>query len=319
MQERVNVKKLHMTKGCSLALLLTLLLIGLSIGPDCAQGDQRTLTDAVGRQVTVPESPRRIVSLAPDITETLFALGLSEQIAGVTQFSDFPPAATMKPKVGSYVDLNIEAIIDLNPDLILGTGAGTSPVLVKRLGRMGFSVFIVSPKNLDGVLAAIQQIAGVVGRERKGRAIVENMKHRIDRVSRRVAGRGEPRVFLQIGRDPIYTVSDGSFAHHLITIAGGDNIAKNARIPYPSYSLEKILLQAPEVIIVSSMYRGGNHESWIEEWKKWKILPAVKDNRLYAIDSDIIDRPSPRIVHGLEKIAWMIHPEMFPLEPSCGE
>ena len=220
----------------------------------------------------------------------------------------------MKPKVGSYVDLNIEAIIDLDPDLILGTGAGTSPALVKRLEHMGFSVFIVYPKNLDGVLVAIQQIADVVGRQRKGRAIVHDMKHRIDRVSSRVAGHSKPRVFLQIGRDPIYTVSEGSFAHHLIVLAGGDNIAKNARIAYPSYSLEEVILKAPEVIIVTSMYIGTNHKGWIEEWKKWKVLPAVESNRLYTIDSDIIDRPSPRIVDGLEKIAHMIHPEVF----SCG-
>ena len=308
------MKKLRTTQQCWLFWMLTLLLTGFSVGPTLAHGNPRTLIDAVGRQVTVPEYPQRIVSLAPDITETLFALGLSDKIVGVTQFSDFPPAAAMKPKFGSYVDLNIEAIIDLDPDLILGTGAGTSPTLVKRLERMGFSVFIVYPKNLDGVLVAIQQIADVVGKKRKGRAIVDDMKHRIDRVSSWVAGHRKPRVFLQIGRDPIYTVSEGSFAHHLIGIAGGDNIAKNGRIPYPSYSLEKIILQAPEVIIVSSMYIGGNHESWIEEWKKWKVLPAVKSNRLYTIDSDIIDRPSPRIVDGLEKLAHMIHPEVF----SCG-
>ena len=317
--ERVLVKNLHTSKGSWLASLLIVLLIGLSIRPESAYGDQRTLTDAVGRQVTVPDSPKRIVSLAPDITETLFALDLSEEIVGVTQFSDFPPPAAMKPKVGSYVDLNIEAIIDLNPDLILGTGAGTSPVLVKRLERMEFSVFIVYPKDLDGVLEAIQQIADVVGREWKGRAIVENMRRRIDRVSHGVAGREKPRVFLQIGRDPIYTVSQGSFASHLIAIAGGDNIAKNAPIPYPSYSLEEIILQAPEVIIVTSMYIGGNQESWIEEWQKWGVLPAVKNNRLYTIDSDIVDRPSPRIVDGLEKIAQMIHPEVFPCEFSHEE
>jgi iron complex transport system substrate-binding protein len=295
-----------------------LFLIGLSISPERTCGGQRTLTDAVGRRITVPDSPKRIVSLAPDITETLFALGLSEEIVGVTQFSDFPPVAAMKPKVGSYVDLNIEAIIDLNPDLILGTGAGTSPVLVKRLGRMGFSVFVVYPKDLHGVLAAIEQIADVVGREGKGRAIVEDMRRRIDRVSHGVAGRERRRVFLQIGRDPIYTVSQGSFAHHLITLAGGDNIANNAPVPYPSYSLEEIILQAPEVIIVTSMYTGGNQEGWIEEWRKWEVLPAVKEKRLYTIDSDIIDRPSPRIVDGLEEIARMIHPEVFPSE-SCHE
>jgi len=319
MHKGAKVNKLRTTQRCRLFWMLILLLTGFSIGPKLAHGDPRTLIDAVGRQVTVPESPQRIVSLAPDITETLFALGLSEEIVGVTQFSDFPPAVAMKPKVGSYVDLNIEAIIDLDPDLILATGSGTSPVLVKRLGRMGFSVFVVYPKDLDGVLGAIQKIANVVGRQRRGRAIVHDMKHRIDRVSSRVANRSKPRVFLQIGRDPIYTVSEGSFAHHLIAIAGGDNIAKNGRIPYPSYSLEKILLQAPEVIIVSSMYLEANHEGWIEEWKKWKVVPAVRNNRLHTIDSNIIDRPSPRIVDGLEKIAQMIHPEVFPCGPSDEE
>jgi len=293
-------------------LFLVFLIPGfLFFKPDLSYGEKRTFSDALGRVVTISYPPRRIVSLVPDITETLFALGLGDEIVGVTQFSDFPPAARKKPKVGPYIDINIEAVIDLKPDLILGSGAGNSRMQVKRLERLGLPVFVVYPKDLDGILTAIHRIAGVVGKEGKGKTIVREMKQRIEWVSQRVAGRGKPKVFLQIGRDPIFTVSRGSFAHDLISLAGGDNIAKDARIPYPSFSLEEVILRAPEVIIVSSMYVRGNHSHWLDEWKKWTVLPAVRNNRLYPIDSDLIDRPSPRIVDGLEEMVRMIHPEAF--------
>lgn len=279
--------------------------------PGFAYGERRAFTDALGRVVTISYPPKRIVSLAPDITETLFALGLSDEIVGVTRFSNFPPAAQEKPKVGSYININIEAVVGLKPDLILGTGAGSPPRQVKKLENLGFSVFVVYPKDLDGIVTTVQRIARVVGKEAEGKAIVEEMRQRIERVSQRIEGREKPKVFLQIARDPIFTVAKGSFAHHLITMAGGDNIAKDAKIPYPSYTLEEIILKAPEVIIISSMYVDSNHSHWLEEWKKWSILPAVKNNRLYTINSDLIDRPSPRIVQGLEKMARMIHPEAF--------
>lgn len=293
-------------------LVLFFLILGIFfLKPVFTHGEKRIFTDALGRVVTISYPPRRIVSLVPDITETLFALGLADEIVGVTRFSNFPPAAREKPKIGSYVDINIEAVIDLEPDLILGTGAGTSPMQAKRLERIGFPVFVVYPRDLDGILMAIQRIAEIVGKENEGKAIVQKMKQRIEQVSQRVEGREKPKVFLQIGRDPIFTVSKGSFAHHLISLARGDNIAKDARIPYPSYSLEEIILRAPEVIIISSMYVGSNHSHWLDEWRKWTVLPAVKNNRLYTINSDVIDRPSPRIVEGLEQMARMIHPEAF--------
>ena len=279
--------------------------------PDRTCAETRTYTDALGRVVTFSYPPKRIVSLVPDITETLFVLGLADEIVGVTRFSDYPPTAREKPKVGSYTNINTEAVIGLKPDLILGSGAGNSPRQVRRLARLGFPVFVVYPKDLDGVLEAIEQIAEVVGKAERGEVIVRDMRHRMGEISRRVAGRVRPKVLLQIGRDPIFTVSKGSFAHHLISLAGGDNIAKDAKLPYPSYSLEEIILRGPEVIIVSSMYVDSNHAQWLKEWKEWTILPAVKNNRLYAINSDLIDRPSPRIVKGLEAMARMIHPEAF--------
>ncbi len=299
------------SKGPLVPVLFLFVAGILILKPAFVYGDKRTFTDALDREVTIPYPPKRIVSLVPDITETLFALGLADEIAGVTRFSNFPLAAQKKPRVGSYTNINIEAVTDLQPDLILATGAGNSPMQIRRLERMGFPVFVVYPRDLDGILTTIQRIAEIVGRENKGKALVQEMKQRIEQVSQRVAGREKPRVFLQIGRDPIFTVSKGSFADHLISLAGGDNIAKDGKIPYPSYSLEEIILKAPEVIIISSMYVNSNHAQWLDEWKKWKILPAVKNNRLYTMNSDLIDRPSPRIVKGLEQMARMIHPEAF--------
>jgi len=297
--------------------LLILLLFFFKLDP--AQGGKRVFTDALGRAVTISFPPKRILSLAPDITETLFALGLSHEIVGVTRFSDFPPAAKEKPKVGPYTDINIEAVINLEPDLILGTGSGNLRGQIRQLERLGFPVYVVYPRNFDGIMTTIRRIGKIVGRESEGEAIFREMRQRVEEVSRRVAGRDKPKVFLQIGRDPIFTVSKGSFAHDLISIAGGDNIAKDARIPYPSFTLEEVILKAPEVLIISSMYVDRNHSQWLEEWKKWRVLPAVKNNRLYTIDSDLVDRPSPRIVEGLEQMAHIIHPEAFTTGKGHGE
>jgi iron complex transport system substrate-binding protein len=296
--------------------LISILLVPWVLGvvlicPPPIYGQGRILEDALGRSVQVPFSPRRIVSLAPDITETLFALGLDSQIVGVTRFSNFPPAAQDKPKVGTYVDINTEAIVNLNPDLILGTGAGNSRIQVEKLERLGFSVFVVYPKNFDEILQTIHLIARVVGRKEEGETIVREIRHRTEQIHRLVRGRGRPLVFIQIGQDPIFTVSNGSFAHDLIAMAGGENIAKGERIPYPSYSLEEVILRSPEVIIISSMYVDAEQPRWLDHWKRWEIIPAVKNNRLHIIDSDLIDRPSPRIINGLEQLARIIHPEAF--------
>jgi len=221
------------------------------------------------------------------------------------------PAAKKKPKVGSYVAINTEAIIDLRPDLVLGTAAGNSRRQVEKLSRMSLAVFVVYPRDFSEILETIQLIGEVVGREKEANRIIKQMNLRIEKVRQRVRERKRPRVFLQIGRDPIFTVSNGSFADDLIAMAGGENIARDEKAPYPSYNLEEVILKSPEVIIISSMYADSDHSRWLNDWRKWTVLPAVKNNRLYVIDSDLIDRPSPRIVEGLEQMARMIHPEAF--------
>ncbi|UCD70850.1 MAG: cobalamin-binding protein [Syntrophobacterales bacterium] len=286
------------------AFFLSLLLVGIGLSSD------RVFLDEVGRRVTVPDPPSRIISLSPSITEILFSLGLEEQIVGVTNHSDFPPQALAKPRVGSYINPSVERTISLNPDLILATAAGNPREFVERMESLGLSVYTVFPKNFDGILRSISRIARLTGREHCGARLVREMTKRKERILQLTHGRNRPKVFLQIGTAPIVTVGNGSFADDLISLAGGLNIAGGEFLKYPRYSIEEVLVKAPDVIIITAMDPKGDYKKLAEQWNRWETIPAVKGGRVFVIDSDLVDLPSPRIINGLEAIAGILHPEI---------
>jgi iron complex transport system substrate-binding protein len=267
--------------------------------------------DEVGREVTIPSSPKRIVSLAPNITEILFSLGLDEEIVGVSINCNFPERVTNKVRVGSYINLDFERIISLKPDLIIATGAGNTREMVERLGEFGFPTYVIFPRNFDEILTSIGHIGQVTGREDQAAGIIQAMKKRKERVAAQVRNLARPRVFLQIGDIPIVTAGPGSFADNLIALAGGENIAGDEKEMYPRWSMEEILKRSPEVILISTHNPKGDYRKVLREWGRWKTIPAVKQGRIHLIDSDLIDRPSPRIVEGLEEITKALHPEKF--------
>lgn len=270
-----------------------------------------TFKDEVGREVAFSFPPQRIVSLAPNITEILFSLSLDEEIVGVSIHCNFPEKAKNKVRVGSYISLDFEKITSLKPDLIIATGAGNTRDMVDRLGKLGFQTYVIYPKNFEGILKSIDHIGQVVNRDREARAIIEGMKKRSQKVIELTKNLPRPKVFIQIGEAPIVTVGQGSFADDLIRIAGGENIAGNEKEVYPRFGMEEILKRSPEVIVISSMNPKGDYQKILQEWNRWKTIPAVKNGRIYLIDSDLIDRPSPRIIDGLEEIARVLHPEKF--------
>jgi iron complex transport system substrate-binding protein len=272
---------------------------------------ERTFKDGVGREVTFPFPPKRIVSLAPNITEILFRLGLDEEIVGVSIHCNFPEKAKTKVRVGSYIRLDFEKIISLNPDLIIATGAGNTRGMVDRLGELGFSTYVIYPKNFSDILENIVYIGQVVNREKEARLIIEGMKKRSQRVIELIKGLPRPSVFIQIGDAPIVTAGKGSFADDLIRLAGGENIAEKEKEVYPRFGMEEILKRSPEVIVISSMNPKGDYQKILQEWSRWKTIPAVRDGRVHIMDSDLIDRPSPRIIEGLEELARILHPERF--------
>jgi iron complex transport system substrate-binding protein len=269
------------------------------------------LLDEVGREVVLPSSPKRIVSLAPNITEILFSLGLDEEIVGVSINCNFPQKAKTKVRVGSYISLDFERIISLKPDLVIATGAGNTREMVERLETFGFPTYVIFPRNFDDILISIGHIGQVTGREDQATGIIQAMKKRKEGVTAQVRNLTRPRVFLQIGDIPIITAGKGSFADNLITLAGGENIAGGEKEMYPRWSMEEILKRSPEIILISTHNPKGDYRKVLQEWGRWKAIPAVKKGRIHLIDSDLIDRPSPRIVEGLEEIATAVHPEKF--------
>jgi iron complex transport system substrate-binding protein len=298
---------LCMKKELGLVVTLVATLIMFWESP-CQPAEE--FTDALGRVVRVESPPQRIVSLAPSLTEILYALGLGDRVAGVTQFSYYPPEARGKPKVGSYVNLSVEKIISLNPDMVIGTVDGNEPGVVRLLEQAGIHVYIVNPRTVREAIGTIAEIGALCGVRKRAQALSKGLALRVDRVSKKVAGRRRPLVFLQINISPIMTVNGHTIHHDVIRLAGGENMTEKAPMTYPRINLEEVIQRRPEVIIISSMERGGRFERARKAWLEWPSIPAARTGRIHMVDSDLLDRPSPRIVKGLEIMARLIHPEV---------
>jgi len=271
----------------------------------------KTITDQLGRHVSVPDKPQRVVSLAPSITEIVFALDQGHRLQGVTTYSDFPPEAVKLPKVGSYVHLDLEKIVALKPDLCIAIKDGNPRVIAQRLESLKIPVYAVDPNNLETIMKTVLEIGTLLNAKDRANQLVQNMDLRIQKVKSLVAKTTHrPRVFLQIGVSPIVSAGTHTFIHELIVIAGGTNLAAGP-IPYPRFSREKVLALSPEIIIITSMARSAIFEKVKAEWEKWPNMPAVRNRRIFVEDSNFFDRPTPRLVDGLELLTRLIHPELI--------
>jgi iron complex transport system substrate-binding protein len=275
------------------------------------EGKNRLLTDGMGRKVKIPYPAKRIISLAPSITEILFAMGLDEEITAVTNYCDYPKAVLNKPRIGGYTNPSIEKIVSLKPDLIITTKDGNRWKTIHRLSDLGFSVYLIDPLSFYGITKAIYHIGGIVGREEESKKIIANMISKKEEIAKRTKSLPKPKVFFQIGYAPIITVGRRTFADDLIRLAGGKSISENELISYPLYSIETILSKAPDIIIISSMDSNKDYMNLVEKWRNWKSIPAVRMNSIHIIDSNLVDRPTPRIIEGLEALVKMIHPEAW--------
>jgi iron complex transport system substrate-binding protein len=286
--------------------MLTVLLLMSARAPSVA----KTITDQLGRHVTVPDKPQRVVSLAPSITEIVFALDQGHRLQGVTTYSDFPPEAVKLPKVGSYVHLDLEKIVALKPDLCIAIKDGNPRVIAQRLESLKIPVYAVDPNNLETIMKTVLEIGTLLNAKDRANQLVQNMDLRIQKVKSLVAKTTHrPRVFLQIGVSPIVSAGTHTFIHELIVIAGGTNLAAGP-IPYPRFSREKVLALSPEIIIITSMARSAVFEKVKAEWEKWPNMPAVRNQRIYVENSNFFDRPTPRLLDGLELLIQLIHPEL---------
>ncbi len=256
--------------------------------------------------------PERIVSHVPSITETLFALGLNERIVGVSDHCDYPEEANSKPKIGGYFAPNIEAIVALEPDVVFTDGHVAS---IAQLDNFGIPFVVLDPGDIDWVLRDIALLGRITGTEQTATKITDDMRSQIDAVVSTVGNATRPRVFYVIdATDPTkpWTAGPGSFVNDLIGRAGGENIAAQAQGPWIQFSVEELVNSDPEVILVDSMHGTAviSPEA-IKQLPGWQDTTAAREDRIYTIDGDLVNRTGPRIVQGLEEMAKAIHPGLF--------
>lgn len=262
-----------------------------------------TITDDASRTVVVKAEPKRIVSLAPANTETLFALGLGDRVVGVTSYDDYPAQVSSIAKVGDFQGPNVEAVAAAKPDLILAT-SGVQADVVKKLEALGATVVVIDPQTLDGVYTDIARVGELTGAQDAAAKLVASMKSSVAEVVKAVSAEPRASTFIEIGQNPLYTAGTGTLMDELITLGGGTNVVTQPG--YVSYSTEQLIKANPQVYLAT---KGSSSDpAAIAKRAGYGKLAAVTGNRVYILDDSLVSRPGPRIVDGLKQIAAALHP-----------
>ena len=295
------------TRGINWFLVLLTIALALTACNPTEQTPVDYVFDDLGRLVAINGTPQRIISLAPSITEILFALGLGDSVVAVTDQCDYPPEALDKEKVGGYATPDIEKIVALNSDLVL-VAYGTSMDVINNMVGLGLTVFGIKSTDLDDVLNDIKRIGEITDKEMEAQALTSEMASEIEAITDVTSElENRPRVFYIIWNDPLWSAGSGTFMHELIEKGGGVNICGNIT-GYPTISIEEVVARNPEVIITSSW--PGIYE-WAMNETALNATDARQNNRVFACDDNLVQRPGPRLVEGLEWFAHFIHPEIF--------
>jgi iron complex transport system substrate-binding protein len=284
--------------------------------PATAAPSSLTITDVAGRQVTISGVPDRIISLAPSNTEILFALGAGSKVVAVDDFSDFPTKAKALPKIGGTSDqYNFEQIVALKPDVVFASGI-TSPDVMKKLQDLHLTVVELGAEKttFESILTDIALAGQIAGRADQAKQLTDSMKQRVDAIKAKVAtATTKPRVYWELDATDAtkpYTVGPGTYVDEIITMAGGVNVFANAGSSYPQVSAEQVVSANPEVIILTDAAYGISVDSVLAR-PGWANIAAVKNKHVYPIDDNLVSRPGPRVVDGIEAAAKLIHPELF--------
>ncbi|MBM9604453.1 ABC transporter substrate-binding protein [Desulfopila inferna] len=286
-------------------LLIYFFFLTLTVAPLCA----RLVVDQTGEKIELPAGPTRVLSLAPSLTEMVYSLEAEDKLVGATRYSNFPAAAKKLPRVGSYVQLDLERIVAIKPDLCIAIKDGNPRRTVDAIKALGIPVFAIDPRSIEQIMEAFLLLGDILGVSKKAEELVSDMEHRLLLVKEKVASsRTRPRVFFQIADSPIVSAGKDSYIDRIITLAGGSNLA-GSLTEYPRFSWENIMLLQPEVVLISSMAGGKSPDLLKASWQRWSEIPAVKSNRIYVVNADLFNRPTVRLITGLEILAEILHPE----------
>lgn len=252
----------------------------------------------------------RIISLAPSVTEVLFALGVGSRVIGVSTYCDYPPEAVHVDKVGTFLSPNIERILTKKPDLVIAVPSPGNRSAVESMRDLGLRVLVVDPESVASILESVRTIADAVGVSESGRALQEQIQARLAAVRERLSGVTPRSVLMAVDHRPLIVAGAGTYQDELILLAGGTNLGARAGTHWPNVGIEFVVAQAPEVIVDTTM---GSDEAAkpTDFWDPFVTIPAVREHRIYGARAFVLLRPGPRIVEGVETMARFIHPERF--------
>jgi len=255
-----------------------------------------SVSDDTGTDVVLPRPAQRIVSLAPHATEMLFAAGAGGAIVGVVAHSDWPAAARALPRVGDAAALDLERIASLRPDLVVAWPY-TAPTQLAALRAQKVAVFVSDPKSIAGIADDIEKLGTIAGTRDIANASAGALRARLADLKERHAGGARLRVFYEVWNEPLYTIGGRHLISQAIGVCGGENVFAALTIPAPSVTVEAVVAAAPDVIVGGD--DSGKRPPWLDDWKRWPSIPAVRDGNLYGAAGDLLHRPGPRFVDGV--------------------
>lgn len=268
----------------------------MPLSAETSSPQQIVVEDDLGRAVRLPGKVVRAISLAPSVTETIFAAGAGDRLVGVTTYCNYPEAAKSVEKVGDTQTPNIERIIALKPQVVFVSTASQLEAFAETLERQNVSVYVTNAADLRGVLRNIRAFGTIFGTEQIAEAAATDIERRTVAVEGRIRGALRPRVFVQISEEPLFTVGSGSFLTEIVRIAGGESVTKDVATAYPKLSKETAFAMRPDVILLSDSDDNKRPNP------VFASSPAVRTGRVYRINADIISRPGPRLIEALEQI-----------------
>jgi iron complex transport system substrate-binding protein len=311
-----------------LRLVLALTLLAAFAGPahTWAQGNASRpisnqisaleITDETGRRLSVPQPVRRIVSLAPSLTETIYALGAQERLVGVTDYCDYPPEAQTKPRVGGAINPNLEQVVALKPDLVLVTKALNRRETVEVLERLGIPAYATDPRSVEGVLNSTARLADVIGAHEQGKALVASLRARLQELKRLLGARAPQRVLFVVWNEPLISIGRETFLADALRWAGAESVVETTQ-DWPLLSLEEVVRLRPDYLVFASSHSEAVERSFeaLRDQPGWRSLQAVHQRHI-AVISDAVNRPSPRLIEAIEQLASQLHPDAFQAKPE---
>lgn len=307
------------------------LVLGINLGGSTAQAQApatamsdaprplyKEVVDELGRSVRIPQPVQRIVSLAPSLTETVYALGLQDRLVGDTDYCDYPPDAQKKTKVGGAINPSIEQIVSLRPDLVLVTKSLNRLETVRALSDLGITSYATDPHTVEQIVTSTARLAEVLGAPDAGAALAADLDHRLADLRDRLNGLAPKRALFIVWTEPLISVGQNTFIADALRHAGATSIVESSQ-DWPQMNLEEIVKLQPDFLVFAASHSDApqNDFDFLADRPGWRGLDAVR-NRRFAIISDAVNRPSPRIVSAIEDLARRLHPEVFGIHPVDG-